>query len=91
MTEELEIAFVRYVELALIRLRPQPPESTSASLRVFRKPFVELNEIVESLEESELFQRLMDETQRAFPVKGLWIMNLWESDISNFFSSARMG
>lgn len=84
MVETLKTAFFQYLEQVAVRLRPT--SGGAGSLYVLRNPFVELNTIVEKLEQSESFKRLMKTTQDKFPPKGVWIANYsWEHDIQHFF------
>lgn len=79
----LKTAFVEYVEEVAERLRPT--RGGAGPLYVLRNPLVELNTIVETLEQSESFKRLMEATQHEFPPKGVGIVNYWQFDIQHFF------
>ncbi|HYR74872.1 MAG TPA: hypothetical protein VEM96_03435 [Pyrinomonadaceae bacterium] len=83
MFETLKTAFLEYLEQVALRLRPTG--GGAGRLYVLRNPVVELNTIVETLEQSESFKRLMEGTQHEFPPKGVGIVNYWQYDIQHFF------
>ncbi len=76
ISTEVRTAFSNYVALTVAELSAgqAPPDSAPVLL-----------EKVGTLEGTDVFRNLIDATQRAFPAGGIWIVNLWESELGNFF------
>jgi hypothetical protein len=76
ITTEIRTAFSNYVDLTVAELSAEQARPGSAPV---------LLEKAETLEGTDVFRNLMDATQRAFPADGMWIVNLWGSELGNFF------
>jgi hypothetical protein len=76
MPTEIQTAFGSYMDLIVAELSPGSLTPDSA---------LPLIEKVGTLERTDEFRNLMDATQKAFPADGLWIVNMWGSELGNFF------
>jgi hypothetical protein len=72
---EIQPAFSDNVGLTVAELSPGQAQPDSAAV---------LHEKVGTLEGTDVFRNLVDSTQRAFPADGMWIVNLWGSELGNF-------
>jgi Apea-like HEPN len=76
ITPDLRTAFSNYVALTMNELSGGKASRDSAPV---------LLEKVGTLEGTDVFRNLVDATQRAYPADGMWIVNLWRSELGNFF------
>ena len=76
ITAEIQTAFSNYVDLTVAELSAGEVRPDSASI---------LLERVGILEGTDVFRQLVNATQRAFPADGIWIVNMWRSELENFF------
>lgn len=76
ITADIQTAFNNYVDLIAAELPDGGVALDSAPIFLGR---------VGKLEETHVFQKLVEATQRVLPSDGIWIVNLWRSELENFF------